>query len=77
MLKKLNNLLNVIIGVAVGVFFGHVGSVCWEYQKYPDLYAMQSAPWYTSIIVYGVFMIVVLMIACILKFVVRRKMKHA
>ena len=32
-----------------------------------DLYVLQSAPWYISIIVYGVFTIIALMIACILK----------
>lgn len=32
-----------------------------------DLYVFQSAPWYISIIVYGVFTIIALMIACILK----------
>lgn len=54
-MKKLDHILNIIIGAFVGVFLGHGLWRYWDYHKYPDLYAMQSAPWYTSILVYGVF----------------------
>ena len=43
MLKRLNNILNVVMGSSVGVIVGHTIYVYWEYRKYPDLYAMQSA----------------------------------
>lgn len=76
MLKRLNNILNVVMGSSVGVIVGHTIYVCWEHRKYPDLYAMQSAPWYTSIVVYGVVTAIVLLITIVLKCIVRKKLKN-
>ncbi|MDO4325799.1 MAG: hypothetical protein Q4E24_07190 [bacterium] len=73
MLKKLNRILNVFIGVLVGVFVGHGIYVFWDYKSHPDLYAMQSAPWYTSVLVYGVFTILFLAAAVLIKFMIRKK----
>ena len=74
-LKKLNNLLNIVMSSFGGVFIGHAIYVFWEYRKYPGLYAIQSAPWYTSILVWGVFVAAVLLIAIIVKRVIK-KMLH-
>ncbi len=70
-MKKLNYILNIIIGAFMGVFIGHGGYVVWNFKTCPELYAMQSAPWYTSILLYGAFTIVVLAICTILKVVLR------
>ena len=59
MLKKLNQITNITIGSFVGVFIGCGIYVFWDYKKHPDLYTMQSAPWYTSIFVYGIVMLIV------------------
>ena len=48
-MKKVNNVLNIIIGSFVGVFIGHGLYVLWNFKTRPELYAMQSAPWYTSL----------------------------
>lgn len=72
MLKKLSGILNIIIGSFVGAFIGRAIYVYWEYQKYPDLYAMQSAPWHTSIIVSGLFTVVVLFLAIAIKWFIRK-----
>ena len=45
MKKKLNQILNIIMGSFIGVFIGSGLYKYWHFQKYPDLYAMQSAPW--------------------------------
>ena len=66
-MKKLNNLLNIIIGVCVGVFIGHGLYVTFDYCKNPELYAFQSAPWYTSILGYGGFTIAVAAVCIIIK----------
>ncbi len=76
MLKRLNNILNVVICSSVGVIVGHAIYVYWEYRKYPDLYTMQSAPWYTSIVVYGLVTAIVLLITIVLKCIVRKKLKN-
>ena len=74
-MKRLNTILNTIIGAFVGVFIGHGFYTVWNYKTHPELYAMQSAPWYTSILVYGVFTIVVLVICFVIKAIIKHKQK--
>ena len=76
MLKKLNYILNILICSFVGVFAGHGIYVFWDYKTHSDLYAAQSAPWYTSILVYGIFTIVILIAAIIIKLIIRRILKQ-
>ena len=76
MLKKINSIINIIIGSSVGVFIGHGIYVLWDYKAHPDLYAMQSAPWYTSILVYGLFTIVVLTMGIMVKLIIRHRLKR-
>lgn len=74
-LKKLNRILNIVIGSFIGVFIGHGIFVYWDYKTHPDLYAMQSAPWYTSIFVYGVVTLILLVVLAIAKLIIRKKIK--
>lgn len=74
-LKKLNYFLNIIIGSFIGVFIGHGIYVFWEYKTHPDLYAMQSAPWYTSIFVNGIVTLILLAVVVIAKLIIRKKVK--
>ena len=76
MLKKINSILNIIIGSSIGVFIGHGIYVFWDYKTHPDLYAMQSAPWYTSILLYGLFTIVALIVGIMIKLIIRRRLKQ-
>ena len=46
----------------------------WEYKKYPELYAMRSAPWYINILVYGIFAATVLILGIVLKLAIRKSM---
>lgn len=75
MLTKLNRLLNIIMGAQVGVFIGHTLFTYFHYRNHQDLYAAQSAPWYTSIIMYGTVTAIVLLIAIVLKYIVKKKFK--
>lgn len=74
-MKKLNTILNTIMGVCVGVFIGHGIYVVGNFKARPELYAMQSAPWYTSILVYGAFTLVVLLVCIVIKVIIKRKAK--
>ena len=74
-MKKLNNILNIIIGSFIGVFIGHGIYVLWDFQTRPERYAMQSAPWYTSILVYGVFTFIMLLICIVIKAVIKHKQR--
>ena len=71
MLRKLNCFLNNVIGSFIGVFIGFGIYKFWHFKTYPNLYAMQSAPWYTELLLYG-FMVVV---GIILKLMIGKKLK--
>lgn len=73
MLIRLNNTLNIVMGSFVGVFIGHSIYKYCDYTKHADLYMIQSAPWYTSIKIYGFGTAIVLSIAVILKLLIKRK----
>ena len=76
MLKRFNNILNVVMGIAIVGMIGYAIYVYWEYRKYPDVYAVQSAPWYTNIVVYGVVANIVLLATIGLKCIIRKKLKN-
>lgn len=73
MLTKLDRFLNLLMGGAVGVFLGHAGYVCIHHARYPGLYAMQSAPWYLSIELYGIVLCAVLLLCTAAKLLIRHK----
>lgn len=74
MKRRINNFLNVLIGISVGTLVGHSVYVIYDYKAHPGLYAMQSAPWYTSIQMYALFCAVVVGIAVIAKIIIRQKL---
>ena len=74
-MKKLNQILNVIIGAFVGTFIGRGIYVVWNFNTHPELYAMYSAPWYTSILVDGAFTVVVLLICFVIKAIIKYRKK--
>lgn len=74
-MEKMNHILNIIIGASVGVFIGHGIYVYWDFKTHPDLYAEWSAPWYTSILMYGVFTIAVLLVCFVIKAIIKHKQK--
>lgn len=59
----------------MGVFAGHTIYIWSSYKAYPDLYAMQSAPWYTGILLHGLFTTAVLAASMIIKLIIRNKLK--
>lgn len=74
-MKKLNTLLNTIIGAFIGAFIGYGIYVIWDFKTHPELYAMQSAPWYTGILVYGIATLVVVSVSLIIKIIIKKKNK--
>lgn len=73
MKKKINQVINTIMAACVGVFIGHGISLYLDYKNHPDLYVIQSAPWYTGILVYGIGTLAVLVICVGIKIVLKRK----
>lgn len=74
-MKKLNVLLNIIICSILGVFIGHSLYVYWHYKTHPSMYVATSFPWYTSIQLYGIVAAVGIVVAILLKLIIRRKLK--
>lgn len=70
MLKHISQILNIIMCVSFGVFIGHGIYVYWDFQAHPNLYAMQSAPWYTSIQIYGIITLIILLVCSVLKVII-------
>ena len=75
MLRKLNCFLNIVIGSFIGVFIGFGIYKFWHFKTYPNLYAMQSAPWYTELLLDGAMVAVVVVVCIVLKLVIWRKLK--
>ncbi len=73
MKKKINQILNIIMGSFIGVFIGLGLYKYWHFHKYPDLYAMQSAPWYTSILINGLLTLVLLAVCMTVKVILIEK----
>lgn len=73
--NKLNRILNIIMGSVVGVFIGYGLYSVWDYRTHMGLYTMQPKPWYTGILDYGIFAIVVLLLCVILKLIFRKSAK--
>ncbi len=75
-LKKWDINLNIIIGSFVGVFIGHCIYRYFDYRSHPELYETWSAPWYTSIQIYGLITGLIVFIAFIIKFLIKKKLKN-
>jgi len=75
-MKIFNRIFNIIVGTFIGIFIGHSLFVIYEYNKYPKIYALQSLPWYTSILLYGVFTIIIILILFVIKFVIKNIQKR-
>ena len=75
MLRKLNCFLNIVIGSFIGVFIGFGIYKFWHFKTYSNLYDMQSAPWYTELLLDGAMVVVVVVVCIVLKLVIWRKLK--
>ena len=76
-MKRLDTILNTIMAAFVGVFIGHAIYVVWDFQTHQQLYAMQSAPWYTSILMSGGFTLAILLVCIIIKAIANHNTKKS
>lgn len=74
-MKKLYNTLKVALWCVVGVFIGTSIYQYIDYHRHPELYALTSAPWYTSIQIGGIFSAAVVLILLLAMRIVKRKIK--
>lgn len=71
-MKKMYNMLKLLIWCFIGVFIGSSIYQYYDYKTYPDLYIWQSAPWYTGIVIRGMFTTLVVVILLILLWFMRK-----
>ena len=76
-MKKLNHMLNIIMGSVMGAFVGRGLYIAWNFKTHPELYAMQSAPWYTSTLVDGAFAFLVVLICIVIKVIIKKNGKDS
>ncbi len=74
--KRLNQWINILTGCFIGGFFGYSGFLYWDYKTHPMIYELQSAPWYTGILMYGVILAVLLAVCVVIKIMLWIKMKQ-
>ena len=65
----------IVIGSFIGVFIGYGIYKFWHFKTYPNLYVMQSAPWYTELLLDGAMVVVVVVVCIILKLIIWKKLK--
>lgn len=69
-------ILNIVTGVSVGALIGRVLWVIVDYKMHPEIYAANSAPWYTAILVALVFWGIVILIEVVALLFVRYKLSQ-
>lgn len=76
MLKRLNYISNIIIFFLVGanIVGGIYQYMC--YKNNPRLYTMQSAPWYTGILIDASITAIFILGVLIIKMIIRRKLAN-
>ena len=57
----------------IGASLWRGGYVAWNFKTHPELYVVQSAPWYTGILLDGAFTLVALLICIVIKALIKHK----
>ena len=76
-MKKLNHIVNIIMGSLMGAFVGRSLLIAWRFKTYPELYAMQSAPWYTAMLLLGIYTLFVVVVCYVIKVVIKWRIKKS
>lgn len=71
-MKKAKHFLNIVMGAVFGTYLGRVLFILWNHKAYPEIYAMQSAPWYTVIWVEGLMTLAALLVCLLIKLSLKR-----
>ena len=74
-MKKLYQILNIILWSFVGVFIGNSIYKFYDYKTHPDIYIAQSAPWYLNIEIQAVFTAIIVVVICVIMRMIKKKMK--
>ena len=71
-MKRLYATLKLFLGCSIGVFLGRCIYLYFDFKVRPDLYAMQSAPWYLPLKIQGLFTVGIAVIVLAAMWLVRK-----
>lgn len=71
-MKHLYRILKILLWSVIGVFIGSSLYKWYDYKTHPDLYAMQSAPWYLSIEFSAVLTIIAVIIILLIMWMIKK-----
>ena len=74
-MEKVYRILKTALWCIMGVFIGTSLHTCYAYKTYPELYAMQSAPWYYGILMNAVLTGVIIAGILIVMALLKKRMK--
>lgn len=74
-MKKLYVILKIAMGCIGGTFIGSSIFQYYDYITHPDIYMLQSAPWYLSIQIRGIFTAIAFAVILIIMAVIRKRIK--
>lgn len=69
-MKKVNRFLHTIMNTVVAFFI-------WDYIAHPEVYAVQSAPWYTAMLLLGIYTLFVVVVCSVIKALIKWRMKKS
>ena len=72
-MRKLYLALKIAVWAVIVLFLGSAGRQVWHYRTHPELYVINSAPWYTGILVSAVFAAAAVVILMIAMWIVRKR----
>lgn len=73
-MKKLDSFLHTLFWFAPGMFAGIALETYIDFRNHPGLYAMQSAPWYVSLLPHGAVCLIVMAAVWVLRRVIRKRL---
>lgn len=74
-MNKFYDLLKYIIYASFYVIVIKTGMDFYEYKRFPKLYKLYSAPWYTEALLYSVALLFVIVVCFVLRVIIGRRMK--
>lgn len=72
-MEKLYRILKIFLWCAIGIFVGQSIYQCYDYAR-PGLYASNSAPWYTSILLSGVVTLIIVLLMLLVMWMIQKKL---
>ena len=73
-MKRLYAIMKIFLGCGIGVFLGSCINRYLDFKACPDLYAMQSAPWYLGLEIQGLFTAALAFVLLAAMWLVRKNM---